>query len=291
MEKRRVVVDGEHAGVRLDKYLSGLFKDISRTRIQDSIRKGKVLVNGLAKEVSYHIKTKDVIELSIGKKEQAAIPLIPQDIPVVYEDDDLIIVDKPAGLIVHPVGDDQASVIGALLYKGVTLSGISAQRPGVVHRLDKATSGVMALAKNDAVHLWMLSQFRKRQVSKEYRALVKGILKRKKGEIDVPLKRVKYKPTMKVSFVGAKQSLTVYEVLHEGDNVSLLKLLPKTGRMHQLRVHLQFMGHPIVGDTKYKGPPAERLFLHSLKLGFFHPTTKKFVAFSSRLPMSFEARL
>jgi 23S rRNA pseudouridine1911/1915/1917 synthase len=255
------------------------------------IKEGQITVNGSSKHPSYHLKTGDCIELSVRQKERAPILSVTRDIPILHEDDDIIVVDKPCGLIVHPVGQDQVSLVGALINKGVSLSGVSSQRPGVVHRLDKATSGVMVLAKNDSSHLWLVSQFRKREVTKEYQALVKGILKVKKGQIDVPLKRLKYKPTMKVSFIGAKKSLTLYEVLKEGNNVSLVKLIPKTGRMHQLRVHLAFLGHPIVGDIKYNGPEAERLFLHSMKLGFFHPSTKKFVAFSSKVPMSFEARL
>ncbi|MBN2120789.1 MAG: RluA family pseudouridine synthase [Candidatus Omnitrophica bacterium] len=291
MQERKLIVDRRHEGLRLDKYLALLFTDISRTRVQELIKTGSITVNGKILSAAHHLKHKDLVEVRIIQKEKAAIPLVEKDIPVIFEDDDFIVVDKPCDLVVHPVGQDQASLIGALMQKGVTLSDVSAQRPGVVHRLDKATSGIMVLAKSNSAHLWLLSQFRKRQVSKEYRALVKGVLKIKKGEIDLPLKRLKYKPTMKVSFLGAKKSLTIFEVLKEEKGFSLLKLSPKTGRMHQLRVHLAFLGHPIVGDNKYKGPKAERLFLHSIKLGFFHPRTKNFVAFSSKLPISFEAYL
>ncbi|MFC1514579.1 RluA family pseudouridine synthase [Candidatus Omnitrophota bacterium] len=291
MEKRQITVGKKHEGLRLDKGLAMLFSDISRTRIQEAIKAGWVKVNGAHKATSYHLKEKDFVELYISKRESAPVPFADIDIPVIYEDEEIIVVDKPTGLIVHPVGRDKDSLVGDLLRRGIALSNLSSQRPGVVHRLDKATSGVMVLAKNDPAHLWLASQFRKREVAKEYQALVEGIFITKSGMVDAPLKREKYKPTMKVSFIGAKQSLTFYEVVKEKGNVSLVKLTPKTGRMHQLRVHLAFLGHPIIGDVKYNGPPGERLFLHAMKLGFFHPATKKFVAFSSRVPASFEARL
>ena len=287
-QEKKLVVKEKYNGLRLDKYLSLVLKGTSRTYIQELIKKKKVTLNLEFKQASCKVKPQDLVAITLVEKRPAEISLSPQDLKIIYQDQDLIVVDKPCGLIVHPAGKDKDSLIGALLAKGHRLSSISSSRPGVVHRLDKATSGVMVLAKNNHTHLYLVDEFKKRNIEKEYLALVKGILKTKKGKIDLPLKRLKYKPKMKVSFFGSKESLTYYEVLKEKGNMSLVRLMPKTGRMHQLRVHLSFSGYPIVGDEKYNGAPAERLFLHALKLGFVHPRTKSYVEFISRLPCDFK---
>jgi len=287
MEEKRFVVDEKGEGMRLDKYLASKFSDTSRTHIQELIKEDKVRVSHAAKSASYCLKKGDLIEVFLGERKGAVIPLVSLDLPVIYQDRDLIVVDKPIDLIVHPVGKNQDSLIGALMHRGVKLSDISPSRPGVVHRLDKDTSGVMVLAKNNSSHLALVDEFRKRQVDKQYIALVRGIFKIKKGKIDFPLQRLKYKPKMKVGFIKSKESITFYEVIRERGGLSLLSLSPRTGRMHQLRVHLSFLGHPIIGDKKYKGPKAHRLFLHSEKIGFLHPGRKKRMEFTSPPPSIF----
>ena len=291
MEKREFVVEGEFEGFRLDKYLSEKLKDLSRSYLKNLIRKEKIKVNGLSKSPSYSLKKKDLIEVFLEKEKSENISLIRLNIPIIYEDEDIVVVDKPQGVIVHPVKGGEPSVVGDLILRDIKLSSISLARPGVVHRLDKATSGVMVLAKNNLSHLNLLSQFRERKIVKEYFALVEGVFKEEEGIIELPLKRFNYKPKMKVSFIGAKKASTSYKVLERKANLSYLLLKPKTGRMHQLRVHLSFLGHPIIGDTKYGGRRAERLFLHSHKLGLFHPKTQEFMEFVSPLPSEFRAYL
>jgi len=287
MEGRIITVNGEHAGPRLDKYLSSVLDGISRGRIQELIKSGKVKVAGLEKSVSYKVKSGDVVSVYIEKSVSKEIPFSSADIPVLYQDQDIIIIDKPSGIIVHPSGRNKESVIGALLAKGTRLSQVSDDGPGVVHRLDKDTSGVMLLAKNDSSHLNLYRQFKDRKIEKEYIAVVKGVFKRKEGKIDYPLKRLKHQPRMKVAFSGSKVSVTFYKVIDEKGDFSLISLSPKTGRMHQLRVHLAFLGHPVAGDKKYKGPNADRLLLHAKRIKFSHPRTGKSVEFFSQPPVLF----
>ncbi len=287
MEERIFTADGEYIGLRLDKYLSSVLDGISRGRIQGLIRSGKVKVTGLEKPVSYRVKSGDVVSVCIEAPVSKKIPFSSADIPVFYQDQDIIVIDKPSGIVVHPAGRNKESVVGALLAKGTRLSQVSDDRPGVVHRLDKDTSGVMLLAKNNSSHLNLYQQFKDRKIEKEYIAVVKGVFKRKEGKIDYPLKRLKYQPRMKVAFSGSKASVTFYKVVDEKGDFSLISLFPKTGRMHQLRVHLAFLGHPVAGDKKYKGPNADRLLLHAKRIKFSHPRTGKPVEFFSQPPVLF----
>lgn len=291
MALKKIIITKDYKNLRLDKALTFFLKGCSRTHIQDLIKKNKIKVNAQHKAASYQLRVADVVDVVLEEKETAPITLVSKDIPIIYEDKYVLLVNKPPGLIVHPAGKDKESLIGALLCKKIKLSSIQVTRPGVVHRLDKDTSGIMVLAKDNASHLKLVEEFRERCIEKEYIALVKGIFKEKKGIINLPLKRLKYKPKMKVSFLASKKSLTLYEVLDEKNNISLIRLNPKTGRMHQLRVHLSFLGHSIIGDKKYKGPKASRLYLHSQKIGFYHPITGKFLEFRVPAPPSFKKYL
>ena len=210
------------------------------------------------------------------------------NLDIIYQDENMLAVNKPAGMVVHPgAGNSTSTLVNALLYHTKDLSDISPQRPGIVHRLDKETSGLMVVAKNNFTHLELAKQFRKHSVKRRYIALVQGRVTFKEGIIDVsigrhPLKR----KTMTVSFgPDAKTAKTYYKRIKWFDDSTLLELIPQTGRTHQLRVHLAYLKHPILGDTKYGSKDKfPRLALHAKDLGFFHPGKKQFVEFSSNLP-------
>ncbi len=282
---------GQTEGLRLDKYLVSLLADFSRSSIQKIIKEGRIKVNNQKVEsVSYKLKPDDDIEVNIESLDTDKVPLSSVNVPIIYQDKDIIVINKPIGLIVHPAGPNKDSVIGSLLNKGIELSQHSQYRPGVVHRLDKETSGLMVLTKTETAHLNLYNQFKERRVVKEYIALVKGILTAKESKIEVPLKREKYKPKMKVSFLDAKKALTYYKVLEERKGYSLVRVYLKTGRMHQIRVHFSYLGHPLVGDKKYNKEPEKRnrLYLHSAKLGFYHPVSDKYTEFRSPAPFSLD---
>lgn len=292
INRRRFVVSENSKGQRLDKFLVLSLADSSRSFIQKLIEKEKVIVNGNpVSSCSLQLKTDDEVKVDLGFPEKEKVPLSSVDIPIIYQDQHIIVIDKPAGLIVHPAGENKDSVVGSLIHRGIELSAASDDRPGVVHRLDKDTSGLMVLAKTEKAHQSLYEQFKNRKVIKEYTAVVKGILSSKEGKIDVSLKRRKYKPTMKVSFLDAKKALTYYKVLEEKKDYSLVRVYLKTGRMHQIRVHFSYIGHPVMGDKKYdkKARKEERLYLHSTKLGFFHPVSEEYLEFESSAFFDFKS--
>lgn len=292
MKKWQSTVEDIHNGLRLDKYLASQFSEVSRSHFSYLIREGKVVINDEPVcSPKYKVKSADHIRVEESHKSLGPIPLCDIDIDVVYEDKDLIVINKPYNLIVHPVGKTMDSVVGALLNKKIELSCIDPERPGVVHRLDKTTSGLMILAKNDETHLKLVSMFKKRELYKEYLTVVRGRLMHMKGEIDVALKRIPGTHKMKVSdLADAKQSLTHYEVIKSDKkaNFHLVRIDLKTGRMHQIRVHMKHIGCPVVGDTKYGGVPAERIMLHAHKLKFKHPVTGENKEFVSSPPDDFD---
>ena len=289
MEKQ-LIVDKEHAGQRLDKFLSSQPDFLSRAKIHRLIKEGFVLIDGQAKKSSFHLREKQQISITLKEEKKE---LKPFDFPVkiIYEDSDIIVIDKPPGLIVHPPqeGHDK-TLVNALIYLKKELSPcLSALRPGVVHRLDKETSGVMVLAKNEYSYSSLVGQFKERTVSKEYRAIAWGKIKKEKMLIDLPLTRdTKNRLKMKVSFLKAKQAHTDLEVLARLEDSTYLSLRPRTGRMHQIRVHLKFLGFPIVGDKKYGiKDDYKELFLHAKELSFTHPRGAKLLKFQSLLPDKF----
>jgi 23S rRNA pseudouridine1911/1915/1917 synthase len=290
--KKELIVPKELAGERLDKFLSKEIDFISRTKMHTLIKKGDILINGKVKKPSYNLKENDLVCINI-EQEVKKDKLKPYkfDVNIIYEDDDVIIVDKPAHLVVHPPQEGyNETLVNALLYMGKELSTINDLRRGVVHRLDKATSGVMVLAKNDFAHLNLVQQFKERKVKKEYRALCWGETKQKHLVIDLPLRRdEKNRLKMKVGFTKSKEARTEVEVAQHLKEATYFILRPLTGRMHQIRVHLKFLGYPIVGDKKY-GIKDEysNLFLHAANLGFYQPRTAKFLEFSSPIPKYFE---
>lgn len=288
MEKQNFTITQDSVDLRVDIFLARSLPSYSRTRLKDLINSGEVLVNKKKIKPHYRLKINDAVEVVIPSLKDTS--LIAENIPldILYEDDDVIVLNKPNGIVVHPAaGNPKSTLVNALLYHTKQLSNINPQRPGIVHRLDKETSGVMVVAKNNFAHLELARQFRKHLIKRRYIALVKGKVEFKEGVIDLPISRHPlYRKKMAVSFQpDTKNAQTYYRTIKRFDKFSLLELIPKTGRTHQLRVHLSYLKHPILGDTKY-GSKSDfpRLALHAKDLGFNHPQTQQFLEFSSCLP-------
>lgn len=288
--KKLLIVSKEYCGQRLDKFLSSQLQPFSRTKIYHLVEDGLVLVDGKEKKAGFRLKLSQRIMITMEEKKNE---LKGFDFPVkiIYEDSDIIVVDKPLGLVVHPLQINYyKTLVNALLHLKKELAPIDELRPGIVHRLDKETSGVMVIAKNKASYTGLVSQFKERTVTKEYRAIAWGNLKEEKMLIDLPLGRdKKNRLKMKVDFLRAKEARTEVEVIEGLKNSTYLRLKPYTGRMHQIRVHLKFLGLPIVGDKKYGiEDDYKELFLHAKELSFLHPRSAKSLKFSSPLPMRFK---
>ena len=298
MPQYKVKVRPEDVARRLDLFLAGFSNKnnlgFSRTFIQKLILEGGVRVRGSKQAKSgYKLKANDEVSISLADKEKNT--LTPEDIPleVVYEDKDLAVINKPSGLVVHPApGNYEHTLVNALLHHFKNLSDINPQRPGIVHRLDKETSGLLVIAKNNFSHLALSKQFAAHTIERKYIAVVKGKVEYDEFVIEAPIARhpVKRK-NMAVSFgPTSKFAKTYYRTLKRTERFSLLELKPFTGRTHQLRVHLAFSGHPILGDDKYgKAGVFGRLALHAASLGFTHPATGKFISFSCEVPEEFAA--
>ena len=288
--KKQLFVGAEHAGQRLDKFLSNQLDSLSRTKIHSLIKEGFVFLDGMVRKASFLIHQNQRISI-ILKEEKKELKPFDFAVKIIYEDSDIIVIDKPPGLVVHPPQEGHhKTLVNALIYLKKELSSCAnALRPGVVHRLDKETSGVMVLVKNEHSYNSLVAQFKERRVSKEYRAIVWGKIEKEKMLIDLPLTRdTKSRLKMKVSFLKAKQAQTNLEVLAQLEDSTYLSLRPRTGRMHQIRVHLKFLGFPIVGDKKYGiKDDYKELFLHAKELSFTHPRRAKLLKFQSALPDKF----
>ena len=288
--KKILVVEEEHLGKRLDKFLSSQLVSLSRTKIHSLIKEGLVLIDSKLKKSSFLISPGQQISI-ILKEEKKELKPFDFKVKIIYEDSDLIVVDKPSGLVVHPPQEGyHKTLVNALVFlKKELSSSANTLRPGVVHRLDKETSGAMVLAKNEYSYNSLVGQFKERKVFKKYRAIVWGRIKKEKMLIDLPLTRdTKNRLKMKVSFLKAKQARTDLEVLTHLEDSTYLSLKPQTGRMHQIRVHLKFLGFPIVGDKKYGiKDNYNELFLHAKELRFTHPREAKLLKFQSQLPDKF----
>ena len=287
-------VEQEEKGKRIDLFLvSKLGSGYSRTFIQQLILKKEVLLNNLPVSSHHKVNSGDFVSARIIEDKETQIA--PEDIAlkIVYEDDDILVVDKPSGLVVHPgAGNLTGTLVNALLNHTKNLSCINPQRPGIVHRLDKETSGVMVVAKNNMSHLKLVKQFASHSIKRKYVAVVSGAVEFDEGVIDLPIGRHKRDfRRQAVSFYKSKEAVTRYKVLKRLKNTTMLELIPETGRTHQLRVHLAHLGHPILGDTKYaRTKDFTRLALHAAELGFMHPGNGKFVSFSSCVPEEFFIR-
>lgn len=298
------------AGLRLDSFLASQLSDLSRTRAQRAIVDGDILVNDRVVKPSYKLCEDDQIEIDLP--EPPPVELIPEAIPlnIVFEDDHLIVIDKPAGMVVHPgAGIDSGTLAHALVYHFNSLSGSAGlTRPGIVHRLDKETSGLLVVAKNDVAHERLSDQFRDRQVTKVYLALVFGRVSKDRGEIEARIGRSRHHRTRMAVLTGGagRTALSLYEVAERFQDFTLLRVQIKTGRTHQIRVHLAHIGHPVVGDSSYGGGRENsirevpirhavqalgRQFLHSSELVFNHPATGERLEFSSPLPSELKALL
>ena len=291
----KYIIKEEQQNIRLDKIISELEQDISRTTIQRMIEEGNILVNGNKVKTSYKVADGDLI--TIQKEEPKETDLIPQDIPlsIIFEDDDMLIINKEKGMVVHPGnGNPDGTLVNAIMARCKdSLSGIGGKiRPGVVHRIDKDTSGLVIIAKNDKAHIDISEQIKNREVEKIYLALVRGNIKENEAVINMPIGRSsKDRKKMAVDKKG-KEAITEFKVLEKFDGFTYVEVKIKTGRTHQIRVHMAEIGYPIVGDEVYsngKNPFGIRgQMLHAAKLGFIHPTTKEKVVFEAPLPEYFE---
>lgn len=283
----------ENIGERIDKTLSELLTEMSRSALQKLVSEGCVLVNGKAVSKNYKIKNGDIVTVDIPEPEE--LKAEPQDIPIdiVYEDDSLLVVNKPQGMVVHPAaGNPDGTLVNALMYhcKGRLSSINGVIRPGIVHRIDKFTSGLLMVAKTDKAHNFLAEQIKDHSFTREYNAICVGRFKDLTGTVNEPIGRSKFdRKKMCVTYQNCKEAVTHYEVLEEFGQYSLVRFRLETGRTHQIRVHSAFIGHPVLGDDvygkAYKG--LEGQCLHAKKLGFVHPESGEYMEFDSELPEYF----
>lgn len=292
METRVIKLISNEKEERLDTFIKKNLTEYSREYIKSLIKNGDVLVNGEIKKPSYKIKEKDIVEIKIPEPKELSLKPENLKIEILYEDDDIAIVNKPQGMLTHPTSKKrEGTLVNALLYHLKNLSQIGGVlRPGIVHRLDKDTSGLLVVAKNDFAHQLLSRDLKERKIKRIYYALVKGDLNQKEGTISIPLtKNFKSKRFVKPSLVG-KEAETFFKVIKRYKGYTLLEISLKTGRTHQIRVHLSFIGYPIIGDKIY-GVPVPQLkgqLLHAKKLIINHPRTGERLEFDSPLPDYFE---
>ena len=278
---------------RLDVYLSNNIEDLSRSKINKLIKNNDILVNGNNTKAGYIVKENDVIEITYEEEVMNAIPEA-MDLDIVYEDDDVIVVNKANGIVVHPaVGNNHGTLVNGLLYHSNNLSSINGCfRPGIVHRIDAYTTGLLMVAKNNLAHEFLAKQLEEKTTTRIYIALVWGVINNDTGTIDAPIGRdEKDRKKMAVTDVNAKTAVTHFKVLERYKEATLIELKLETGRTHQIRVHMNYIGHPVVNDPVYgrrKIIDESGQCLHAKTLGFVHPTSKKYLEFSSELPKCFE---
>ena len=293
MNEFHYVVTPENIGNRIDKWVSQENTSITRSSIQKLIDSGNILVNDKQVSKNYKLRLNDKIYIMIP--DPVELDVLPQNIPVeiVYEDDDLLVVNKPKGMVVHPAaGNPDGTLVNALLYrcKGRLSSINGVIRPGIVHRIDKNTSGLLMVAKTDYAHNHLAEQIKEHSFTREYEAIVCGRFKEKVGTIDAPIGRNKFdRKKMCVTPINSKNAVTHYEVIDEFGQYSLVRFKLETGRTHQIRVHSAYIGHSVFGDDVYgkavKG--IEGQCLHAKKVGFVHPVSNEYMEFDSDLPEYF----
>jgi 23S rRNA pseudouridine1911/1915/1917 synthase len=289
----KLEVQSADAGQRLDRFLAQALPAFSRARLQTLIREKFVTVNGKPARPRDPVRARAVVE--VREPEVAKIDAQPESmhLDILFEDDDLLVLNKPAGLVVHPgAGHQQHTLVNALLAHCKNLSGIGGkERPGIVHRLDKETSGVLVIAKNDATHRDLSKQFAERTTGKTYLALVAGAPGQKAGTIDAPIARHPvHRQRMTIAQRAGRSAKTDYRVLESNGDVSLVECTIHSGRTHQIRVHLHHLGNPVIGDKLYGGKRAGNLprqMLHAWKLSFVHPRTEKPMSFTAPIPNDF----
>lgn len=296
MEKKEIIKVEVVSGERIDSFLAKRL-DLTRTRVQELIKIEQVKVNNKKVKSSYKIEENDEIEVIIPEIEE--VEIMPENIKIdiVFEDKDIAIINKQAGLVVHPAqGNYSGTLVNAILYHIKDLSGINGEiRPGIVHRLDKDTSGLIIIAKNDKAHLELTNMFQNKEIKKTYLAIVKGKLNKKKGRIVTQIGRDRNdrkKMVVLDSLTQGKNAITNFRVINQNERFSLVKVDIETGRTHQIRVHMKYMGYPILGDAVYGRPDSEkRQMLHAYKLEFLHPITKEKMEIIAELPDDFKKAL
>ena len=292
MSEIQTQVPENFEGERIDKFLSALLENSSRNAIQKLIEEGKVFVNGIAVNKKYKVSTNDEVVMLPG--ELKPLDAEPENIPldIVYEDEHLLVVNKPRGMVVHPApGNYSGTLVNALLYHCKdSLSGINGVlRPGIVHRIDKDTSGLLIVAKTDKAHIGLAQQIKEHSFTREYNAVIVGHLKDSNGTVNAPIGRnPKDRKKMCVTMNNSKNAVTHYSVIADYEGYSHISLKLETGRTHQIRVHMSHLGHPVAGDFVYgndkKSAYLNGQCLHAIKIGFVHPITQEYLEFSSELP-------
>lgn len=296
MNKQTYTVTAEDAKTRIDKLLAALEPEQSRSRLQSWIEDGHARVNG--NQVKTNYKVQDGDELSWSEPEAIPLEMEKENIPldILYEDADVLVVNKPRGMVVHPsAGHRSGTLVNALLYHCDDLSGINGvERPGIVHRIDKDTSGLLVVAKNDRAHTSLAAQLSEKTIERKYEAIVHGVIEHETGLVDAPIARDP-KDRQRMGIVqGGKAAVTHFQVLKRFDNFTHVECRLETGRTHQIRVHMRYIGYPIVGDPKYgprKTPQIGGQALHARDLGFAHPVTGEFMRFTVPAPAYFQELL
>lgn len=278
---------------RIDSYLSKIEElDLSRSKIQKLIETNNILVNGKVIKNNYKVNENDKININIVKEEND-LKAEKMDLNIVYEDDDVMVVDKPSGIVVHPGnGNTSKTLVNGLMYYSESLSKLNGDfRPGIVHRIDKDTSGLLLIAKTDKAHISLSNQLKNKTINRIYIALVKGVINHDTGEIDAPIGRDKNdRKKMCVTSTNSKKAVTHFKVLERYKNASLIECKLDTGRTHQIRVHMKYINHPVVNDPIYNNSKNLYNFgqmLHAKTIGFIHPTTNKYMEFTSNPPKEF----
>lgn len=292
----KFIVNENEVGERLDKLIFSKLSDKTRSSIQKMINNENISVNNTIKPSSYKVKNNDSIEINIP--EPQIIKTLPEDIPldIIYEDDDLLVVNKPKGMVVHPAaGNYTGTLVNALIFHcGDSLSGINGLvRPGIIHRIDKDTSGLLIVAKNDFAHNKLALQIKNHSFDREYEAVVYGNIKDQSGSINAPIGRNPFdRKKMAVISKSSKMAITHYKVLERYNKFTHLRLKLETGRTHQIRVHMAYISHPVAGDAVYGPKKVIRSLngqcLHAKMIGFIHPRSEKYIEFESKLPDYFK---
>jgi len=290
MEKNKLQIEETSVGTRLDVFLSTYYEDKSRSYIQGIIEKSNVKVNGRVKKSNYKLKLEDLVEFIIPDPVEMNVKAEEIKLDILFEDKDIIVVNKPQGMVVHPAaGIQSGTLVNALLAHCKDLSGINGvMRPGIVHRIDKDTTGALVVAKNDLAHNKLAKQLKDHTTVREYLALVEGVIKEEEGTVDEPLGR---HPNQRIKIAvikGGRNAITHYKVIERFKEYTLIKCILETGRTHQIRVHMAYINHPLVGDPVY-GFKKQKFnlkgqVLHAQKLGFIHPTTGEYMEVSAPIP-------
>ncbi|HHX93594.1 MAG TPA: RluA family pseudouridine synthase [Tenericutes bacterium] len=290
--KNKEFIITDDTGERIDKFLNNKL-ELSRTYIQKLVKDGNILVNGKKVKVNYRLKLSDKVNVAIPEPEKIELKPQKMDLDIIYEDKDVIVINKPSGLVVHPAfGHKENTLVNSILAHAKDLSTINGViRPGIVHRLDKDTSGLIMVAKNDFAHESLARQLKEKTVLRKYVALVKGVIPHNEGIIDAPIGRdPKNRKKMTVTSINSKNAITHFKVLERFSDYTLVECTLITGRTHQIRVHMKYIGHPVCDDPLYgsgKKLGNNGQLLHAKTLGFNHPKTSEYLEFTAPLPKKF----